>query len=146
MTAYLTMACGAVFLSVVVSFIIPQGRLGKSITVVMRLICIAILISPLLQLFGISVEDTEVSIDYDYICAAYSENQSRALEELIESTYGVQSECTVEIAYGDDGFSVQGVEVCLISSDSQIAGQIYEYLEEAGYINITVYEQDSLVD
>ena len=146
MTAYLVTACGAVFLSVIVSFIIPQGRLGKSITAVLRLVCIAILISPVLQLFGISVEDTEVSVDYDYICEVYSQNQSNALEELIESSFNVQTECTVVIVYGDDGFSVQGVEVCLISSDGQIAEQIYEYLQEVGYINITVYEQDSLVD
>ena len=146
MTAYLVTACGAVFLSVVVSFVIPQGRLGKSITVVLRLVCVVILISPLLQLFGISVEDTEVSVDYNYICEVYSENQSKALEALIESNFNVQSECNVEIVYSDDGFSVQSVEVCLMSSDKQIAIQIYEYLEEAGYINITVYEQDSLVD
>ena len=146
MTAYLVTACGAVFLSIVVSFVIPQGKLGKSITVVLRLICIVILISPLLQLFGISVEDTEVSVDYDYICEVYSENQSKALEELIENNFNVQSECTVVIVYWDDWFSVQSVEVCLMSSDKQIAVQIYEYLQEAGYINITVYEQNSLVD
>ena len=145
MTSYLVTACGAVFLSVVVSFVIPQDKLGKSITVVLRLVCIAILITPLLQLFGISVDDAEISVDYDYICEVYSENQSKALEELIESSFNVQTECTVVIVYGDDGFSVQGVEVCLISSDGQIAEQIYEYLQEVGYINITVYEQDSLV-
>ncbi len=146
MTTYLVTACGAVFLSIVVSFVIPQGKLGKSVTVVLRLICIAILISPVLQLFGISVDDTEISVDYDYICEVYSENQSRALEELIESKFNVQSECTIVIVYGDNSFSVESVEVCLISSDKQIAEQIYEYLEKAGYINITVYEQSSLVD
>lgn len=146
MTTYLVTACGAVFLSIVVSFVIPQGKLGKSVTVVLRLICIAILISPVLQLFGISVDDTEISVDYDYICEVYSENQSRALEELIESKFNVQSECTIVIVYGDNSFSVESVEVCLITSDKQIAEQIYEYLEKAGYINITVYEQDILVD
>lgn len=146
MTTYLVTACGAVFLSIVVSFVIPQGKLGKSVTVVLRLICIAILISPVLQLFGISVDDTEISVDFDYICEVYSENQSRALEELIESKFNVQSECTIVIVYGDNSFSVESVEVCLISSDKQIAEQIYEYLEKAGYINITVYEQSSLVD
>ena len=146
MTAYLVTACGAVFLSVIVSFVIPQGKLGKSITVVLRLICIVILISPLLQLFGLSVEDTEIAVDYDYICEVYSDNQSEALEELLESKFDVQTECTVVIVYSDDEFCVQSVEVCLISSDKQIAEEIYEYLQEAGYINITVYEQDSLVD
>ena len=68
MTAYLVTACGAVFLSVVVSFIIPQGKLAKTITFVLRIVCIAILISPLAQIFTISDESFDSMVDYDYIC------------------------------------------------------------------------------
>ena len=68
MTAYLVTACGAVFLSVVVSFIIPQGKLNKTITFVLRIVCIGILISPLANLFSISDEQFDDMVDYEYIC------------------------------------------------------------------------------
>lgn len=140
MTAYLITACGAVFLSVVVSFIIPQGRLNKTITFVLRMVCIAILISPLADIFTISDEKFDDMVDYDYICAIYSENQSRALEEGIAEEFSAQSECNVNIVYGEDGFYAESVEVCLLGSYGNLADKIYEYLEEADYINITVYE------
>ncbi len=141
MTTYLITACGAVFLSVVVSFIIPQGKLGKTITFVLRIICIAILISPLLQLFTISEQSFDDMVDYDYICSVYSSNQSRALEQYLLEEYSVQSQCTVTIAYGEEGFYAEKVEVCLIGSYGNLIDEIYEYLEQADYINITVYEQ-----
>ncbi len=140
MTAYLTAACGAVFLSVVVSFIIPQGKLAKTINFVLRIACIAILISPLAKLFSISDEEFDSMVDYDYICSLYSENQSASLEKFIKEEFGAQSECSVNVVYGDEGFYAESVEVCLIGSYGDSAYEIYEYLKEADYINITVYE------
>lgn len=46
MTAYITVAAGAVFLTVVVGMIIPDGKLNKSVNFVLRMACILILISP----------------------------------------------------------------------------------------------------
>ena len=141
MTAYLITACGAVFLSVVVSFIIPQGKLNSTITFVLRIVCIAILISPLAGLFTISDEQFDEMVDYGYICALYSENQSKALEECLMEEYSARSECSVEIVFSDEkGFYAESVEVCLIGSYGDLSDKIYEYLEEADYINITVYE------
>lgn len=140
MTAYLVTACGAVFLSVVVSFIIPQGKLSKTINFVLRMVCVAILISPLAKIFTISDEEFDDMVDYDYICSVYSENQSAALEKFITEKYSAQSECEVDIVYGEDGFYADSVEVCLIGSYGNLCDEIYEYLEEADYINITVYE------
>lgn len=140
MTAYLVTACGAVFLSVVVSFIIPQGKLSKTINFVLRMVCVAILISPLAKIFTISDEEFDDMVDYDYICSVYSENQSAALEKFITEKYSAQSECEVDIAHGEDGFYADSVEVCLIGSYGNLCDEIYEYLEEADYINITVYE------
>lgn len=140
MTTYLVTACGAVFLSVIVSFIIPQGKLNKTITFVLRMVCIAILISPLAGLFTISDEQFDDMVDYEYICSLYSENQSKAIEKCISEEFGAQSECSVEIRYGDEGFYADSVEVCIIGSYGDLADKIYEYLQEADYINITVYE------
>ncbi len=141
MTAYLGAACGAVFLSIVVSFVIPQGKLAKTITFVLRMICIAVLVSPLAKIFTISDEQFDDMVDYDYICSVYSRNQSDALVECLEEQFGVASECDVQISYGDDGFYAQSVEVCLIGSYGNLRDEIYEYLQEADYINITVYEK-----
>ena len=145
MTAYLVTACGAVFLSVVVSFIIPQGKLNKTITFVLRMVCIAILISPLAGIFKISDDKFDEMTDYDYICKLYSQNQSRALEECLLEEYSAESECAVTIAYGDEGFYAESVEVCLLGSYDGLADKIYEYLQEADYINITVYESSDRV-
>ncbi|MCD8040430.1 MAG: hypothetical protein LUF82_02825 [Clostridia bacterium] len=141
MTAYLVTACGAVFLSVLVSFIIPQGKLGKTITVVLRLVCIAILISPLTGLFDVSSYSSEDIADYSYICSVYSSNQSEALEEILYNEFGVASDCTVTVIYSEGQFYVDNVEVCLFTAEGEVAGKIYEYLQAEGYINITVYEQ-----
>lgn len=140
MTAYLVTACGAVFLSVVVSFIIPQGKLSKTINFVLRIVCIGILISPLAKLFTISDEEFDSMVDYEYICSVYSENQSASLEKCLEEEFGASSRCTVNIEFGEEGFYAESVEVCLIGSYGDLAYEIYEYLEEADYINITVYE------
>lgn len=140
MTAYLVTACGAVFLSVVVSFIIPQGKLSKTITFVMRIVCIGILISPLVKIFTVPDTGEGEGADYYFICEQYSLNQSAALEDCIAEKFGAQSECTVNIVYGEEGFYAESVEVCLIGSYDNLTQKIYEYLEEADYINITVYE------
>ncbi|MCD7728436.1 MAG: hypothetical protein LUI60_00795 [Clostridia bacterium] len=140
MTEYLLAACGAVFLSVIVSFIIPQGKLGKTITAVLRLACIVILISPLADLFNFSFGEYEDYIDYGFICEVYSENQSDTLEELLYSEFETETDCTVTVVYSD-GFCVESVEVCLLNGNTELAEKIYEYLQSNDYINITVYEQ-----
>lgn len=141
MTAYLITACGAVFLSVVVSFIIPQGKLSKTISFVMRVVCIGILISPLVKLFTISDSEFDDMVDYDYVCEVYSENQSRSLEEFILKEYSAQSECTVNVVWNGERFEAESVEVCLIGPYDGLVDIIYAYLEDADYINITVYEK-----
>ena len=53
MKVYLLTAAGVIFLSVVVSLLIPEGKLHKSVTFVMRLICIVVLIQPVTGIFKI---------------------------------------------------------------------------------------------
>ena len=85
MTTYIAVAAGAVFLTVVVGMIIPEGKLHTSVNFVLRIACIFILISPLAQIFDISLsEGGEGDVDFDYICQVYSEGQSSQLEKLIE--------------------------------------------------------------
>ncbi len=53
MKTYLLTAAGVIFLSVIVSLLIPEGKLNKSIVFVMRLACIFVLIQPITGIFKI---------------------------------------------------------------------------------------------
>ena len=44
MKTYLLTAAGVIFLSVIISLVIPEGKLNKSIVFVMRMACILVLI------------------------------------------------------------------------------------------------------
>lgn len=140
MTAYLITACGAVFLSVIVSFVIPQGKLNGTITFVMRMICIAILVLPLTKLFVIGGQEQEELVDYGYVCEVYSRTQSDALARELEERFGAETECDVVISYDGSDFFVESVTVGITGNYDSLSHEIYEYLREADYINITVYE------
>ncbi len=140
MKAYLLTAAGAIFLSVIVSLLIPEGKLNKSIVFVMRIVCILVLIRPItgvFQLDSVSVDDT--FFDYTYICKVYSENQSVQLEKLITENFGEIGDCAVAVIFDEGEFKVSGVTVLLDRDETKIIDDIYEYLEQLGYINITVY-------
>ena len=54
MKTYLLTAAGVIFLSVIISLVIPEGKLNKSIVFVMRMACILVLIQPITGIFKIS--------------------------------------------------------------------------------------------
>lgn len=145
MTGYLITACGAVFLSVIVSFIMPQGKLSGTIAFVMRMICVVILVLPLAKLFFPDSEKQQELVDYDYICSVYSRTQSRALEEELEEEFGAETVCEVSVAYGEEGFYAESVKVGITGNYDTLSHEIYAYLQEADYINITVYESSRMV-
>ena len=144
MAKYLLSAVGVIFLSVIVSLIIPEGKLNKSITFVMRMICILVLVQPITGIFKISSAwNGENFFDYEYVCGEYSEHQSKQLELLLFDEFKAQTQCAVEVAYSDGQFKVNGVEVRLDENDGEFIEKIYAYLQELGYINITVYAKSS---
>ena len=96
MTAYIASAAGAVFLTVVVGMIIPDGKMAKSITFVLKIVCILVLLSPLINIFSIDIgAETGAIIDYDGLSDILSSNQSAQLEKLIFEQFGVGCECSV---------------------------------------------------
>lgn len=140
MDKYLLSAAGVIFLSVIVSLIIPEGKLNKTITFVMRLICILVLIQPLTGISKISSSWSGGDFfDYDYVCAEYSEHQSSQLKILLYDEFGVVTECSVKVEYEDAQFKVDKVEVGLNEQEADFIEKIYVYLHELGYINISVY-------
>lgn len=144
MEKYLLSAAGVIFLSVIVSLIIPEGKLNKTITFVMRLICILVLIQPLTGIFKISsVWNGGDFFDYAYVCGEYSEHQSSQLQILLHNEFDLQTDCSVEVIYEDAQFKVNSVEVRVNENETDFIEKIYAYLQQLGYINITVYAKSS---
>ena len=140
MKTYLLTAAAVIFLSVIVSLIIPQGKLNKTIVFVMRMACILVLIQPITGIFKINTSSEEKTIyDTEYVAAVYSKNQSGSLEKLLYEQFAEECECQVNVVYNDGNFKVESVNVQTASGNNQIIENIYEYLEKLGYINISVY-------
>ena len=140
MKTYLISATAVIFLSVMVSLIIPEGKLNKTIVFVMRMACIFVLIQPVTGIFKIKTSATTSPLyDYEYICKVYSDNQSEQLEKIIYEKFAVESTCTVNIVYDNGEFRADGVEIEINQENYEIIDDIYEYLEELKYINISVY-------
>ena len=147
MKTYLLAAAGVIFLSVIVSLLVPEGKLHKSITFIMRLVCIAVLIQPITGIFGIKDDDaskpTDHWFDYEYVCEVYSEHQSGELEKLIEKEFETPVNCAVAVGYFEGQFKVTEVEVILAENNVKLIDEIYAYLDGLNYINITVYAQST---
>lgn len=140
MKTYLLSAAGVIFLSVIVTLLVPEGKLHKTVTFVMRLICIFVLIRPLATVFDFGSDGAQTAIaDYGYVAQVYSSHQSAQLEILLKEKYGDITECAVSVEYDGEEFVVKSVIVSVPDSGSEIIENIYAYLEELGYINITVY-------
>ena len=140
MKTYLLSAAGVIFLSVIVSLIIPEGKLNKTITFVMRMACIIVLIQPITGIF--KIDDAVVNeplFDYEYISGIYTENQSEQLEKLLSEKFNEECDCLVEVKYEEGNFKVTNVTVEILDEEEKIIDDIYAYLKELGYINITVY-------
>ena len=140
MKTYLISATAVIFLSVIVSLLIPEGKLNKTIVFVMRMACIFVLIQPITGIFKISSKAADDTFyDYEYICSVYSENQSEQLEKIIFEKFSIDSDCHINIVYRDGEFAVDGVIVAVNDKNAELINEIYEYLEELKYINISVY-------
>lgn len=143
MKTYLLSATAVIFLSVIVSLLMPEGKLHKTVTFIMRLVCIAVLIQPVKGIFDLKPTDASDSVDYAFIAEVYSKGQSAELERLLFDNFGVESECSVPVEYKDQKFYAETAEVKIFSENSSLINQIYEYLGGLGYINITVYAEST---
>ena len=146
MKVYLLTAAGVIFLSVIVSLLIPEGKLHKSVIFVMRLICIFVLIQPITGLFNIKETSSELPddfFDYEYVCGVYSDHQSEQLEILLQKEFEVGTDCAIKVEYIEGDFKPTEVNVELNENNSKLIEEIYAYLDGLGYINITVYAKSS---
>ena len=100
MKTYLIGAAGAIFLSVIISLVIPEGKLNKTITFIMRLVCILVLIQPITGIFKIGSGDKfSDKVDYAYVETIYSQHQSVQLEKLLYNEFETECNCVVSVYY-----------------------------------------------
>ena len=143
MKTYLLSAISVIFLTIIISFIVPEGKLKKTVNFILRLVCIGVLIQPVSSIFNFSKkEDAVATYDYEYVCAVYSQNQSKLLTEKVSLDLGLDCVCRVEIIYDGTQIKENGVTLQGNLEDAQTIETITEYLEGLGYINITVNEKD----
>lgn len=139
MKNYLLAAAAVIFFSIIVSLVIPEGKLNKTITFIMRIVCISVLIQPLTGIFDIKSNGAQVEgADYAVIAEVYSNGQSRELKRKISEDLGIDAETEVIIEYDGSAFKENGVKIRLDENNSQKYDEIYEYLTELGYINISI--------
>ncbi len=144
MKTYLLSAAAAIFLSVIISLLVPEGKLNKTITFIMRLVCILVLIQPITGLFKLSPQGpTDSAVDYVFVESVYSDHQSAQLEKLIKTEFETECECTVKVEYADGEFKAKEAAVKIKENNSELIKAIYEYLQELNYINITVYAEST---
>ena len=140
MKTYLLTAFGVIFLSIIMSYIVPEGRLKKTVNFILRIISITVLISPITGLFELSPSGESQIIDYEYVCEMLSENQSRLLQDKLASELGIECDVTVAVIFKDESISEDGVTVTG-NFDGDEKQKILEYLGGLGYININVNEE-----
>ncbi len=144
MKTYLLTAAGVIFIAVIVSLLVPEGKLNKSVNFIIRLICILVLIQPITGIFNLkSGEVFENYIDYAYVSEIYAGHQSEELEKLILKEKGAETECNVEVEFKEGKFKVMAVTVEVAENYKNLIDVIYEYLNGLGYINISVYAESS---
>lgn len=142
MKTYMLTAAGVIFLAVLISFIIPEGKLKKSVSFILRLACIFVLVQPVGKIFNFKTSDSvNAEYDYEYFCAVYSQNQSNLLTKNVNEKFGQELVCIVEICYDGTQIKESGVVVQGKLEKSVTIEDITEYLRELGYINISVNEQ-----
>lgn len=141
MKAYLLTAVGVIFLTVIVSFIVPEGKLKKSINFVLRIISIGVLIQPVAKIFTFTPQKESADYDYAYVCQVYSQNQSQLVTQKVKEDLNLDCVCAVEIIYDGTQIKENGVTVEGNFESVQTIEEITEYLEGLGYIHITVNEK-----
>jgi hypothetical protein len=137
MKSVLAIATGVVFISLIATYVIPNGKLRSSINFVLRLTCILALISPVINII---FPDVKVDyVNYNQVASVFEKSQENYLQKLIFDKFGVDCECNLIIDYDGEKIIENGITI-KIKDNFDKREQIYSYLLELGYINIIVNE------
>ncbi len=141
MKEYAISLISLLFLSVIISVIIPKGKLNGCILFVLRIVCVAIMVTPLTQIFKISEHDKYI-ISYEDVCSIYEINQQKIIEKEIEYKFSISSQCFVDLELKENKLNIIEVRVYVDQKNLKNSVEICEYLRSLNYINITVNEKN----
>lgn len=121
MSAYILSICGAVILSALVTIIMPEGKIGKFINGVLKILCVFIMLVPLVNwVSDLKFEgkgegnETEVSLDEDYLDYFFgkqAESFSEELEKIVEKEFSIKVLIVTDWECADYAFSVRKVQI-----------------------------------
>lgn len=131
----LLIASGVVFLSIILTYVMPDGKLKNSINFILRTVCVLTLITPITQFFF--SDNSSIDVNYGDVANIYRLNQEEYLESVILREFDVECDCLLNIDYVDNKIIENGVTIYLLENFNE-ADKIYSYLTNLGYINIIV--------
>ena len=119
MKAYIWAVCGAVIISALAAILLPEGRIGKFIKGILKLFCLAVMLTPLFALFGQftgappqsgTAAETELDGAFiDYMFGRRAEEEARELEKLLEEEFSVA--VAAEILWDDAEYAYNVTDV-----------------------------------
>ena len=126
MKTYILTVAGAVLLSAVVAILVSDGKMGKFVKGMSKLLVFSLVVAPLIGLFGeknVSLSAAEIGSDEGYLSRCVEllvEEDERAIEDYLSETYSIIAKVLVERKTGD-GFPREKITVNLF--DLGIFGQ-----------------------
>lgn len=120
MREYIWAVCGAVILSALAAILMPEGKIGKFLSGILKLFCMCVMLTPLFGLFGGFTEklpggeDGQAALDeefIEYMFGRRAEESEAELEELLGEEFAVA--VSAEILWNCDEYSynVTGVNI-----------------------------------
>jgi len=127
MKAYILSIAGVVLITAVISMIVPQGKTGKFIKGIGKLLILSVMVSPFVLLFtknkDFSLESGMIETDNAYLvhCAEIlSERDEAEIKAYLREEFSVESQTSVKRGTGA-GFPREKIEVKI--TDFGIIGQ-----------------------
>lgn len=159
MQAYIWAVCGAAIISALAAILLPEGKIGKFINGILKLFCLAVMLTPLFGLFGEFSEklpsggddsaETELDSDFiDYMFGRRAEENAAELEKLLEEEFGVAVSAEILWDYAEYAYNVTDVNIKIenfgmygddqhIFIIGQVASRTQELIPDA---EVNVYE------
>ncbi len=120
MKAYILSVCGAVVLSALAVVLLPEGKMGKFIDGMLRILCLAVMVSPLFRFlhdFQFPEKEQTVSdieLDERFLRYFYGERAAREaerVEETLEAEFSVGVRVQIEVNIVGSGYERSKVTV-----------------------------------
>lgn len=122
MQAYIWAVCGAVIISALAAILLPEGKIGKFINGILKLFCLAVMLTPLFGLFGQFNGDflpdggdsSQSELDdsfIEYMFGRRAEEEADALEDLLEEEFAVGVSTEILWDYAEYAYNVTEVNI-----------------------------------